>query len=182
MAYVDGFVLPLPRKNLAAYRRMSAAAGRVWKDHGALEYRECVGDDLNIRMGLPFPRMVKPREWVLTITGPTGDDEGPSAMNCGDGVCGWVEQALLLCGASTPKVTHQRCRFRGATECLSEVVVDGKPLTKQEFDRDAQTAEGVKSLDVHFPRFGAVKLLELANKRRFVTSLDDASRAARLLQ
>ncbi|KYF70048.1 MULTISPECIES: hypothetical protein [Sorangium] len=72
--------------------------------------------------GKVFPRMVKPREWVLTITGPTGDDEGPSAMNCGDGVCGWVEQALLLCGASTPKVTHQRCRFRGATECLSEVV------------------------------------------------------------
>ena len=67
-------------------------------------------------------------------------------------------------------------------EFLSEVFIDGKPLTKQEFERDAQTAEGVKSLEVHFPRFGAVKLLEMADKRRFVTSLDDASRAARLVQ
>ena len=61
MAYVDGFVLPLPQKNLADYRRMSATAGKVWKDHGALEYRECVGDDLNVKMGLPFPRLVKPK-------------------------------------------------------------------------------------------------------------------------
>ena len=40
---------------------MSATAGKVWKDHGALEYRECVGDDLNVKMGLPFPRLVKPK-------------------------------------------------------------------------------------------------------------------------
>lgn len=47
MAYVDGYVLPVPRKNLAAYRRMAALAGKVWRDHGALDYKECVGDDLN---------------------------------------------------------------------------------------------------------------------------------------
>lgn len=68
------------------------------------------------------PKMVKPREWLLTITSPTGDEEGPSAMVCGDGVSGWVEQALVLAGASAPRVTHPRCRFRGATECTSEVV------------------------------------------------------------
>jgi uncharacterized protein YbaA (DUF1428 family) len=57
MAYVDGFVIPLPKKNLAAYRRMARLGGRVWKDHGALEYRECVGDDLNVKgMGATFPR------------------------------------------------------------------------------------------------------------------------------
>lgn len=72
--------------------------------------------------GTLTPKMVKPREWVLTITGPTGDDEGPSAMNCGDGVSGWVEQALILAGASAPKVNHHRCRFRGAPECKSDVV------------------------------------------------------------
>jgi uncharacterized protein YbaA (DUF1428 family) len=44
--YVDGYVLPVPKKNVAAYRRMAQKAGKVWKDHGALEYRECVGDDL----------------------------------------------------------------------------------------------------------------------------------------
>jgi uncharacterized protein YbaA (DUF1428 family) len=57
MAYVDGFVIPIPKGNLAAYRRMARLGGRVWKDHGALEFRECVGDDLNVKgMGTPFPR------------------------------------------------------------------------------------------------------------------------------
>lgn len=59
MAYVDGFVLPVPKKNLAAYRRQSQKAGRVWRDHGALEYREWVGDDLAARGMLPFPRTVR---------------------------------------------------------------------------------------------------------------------------
>ena len=57
--YVDGFVIPLPRKNLNTYRRLARKAGRVWKDHGALEFRECVGDDLNVKMALPFPRGIK---------------------------------------------------------------------------------------------------------------------------
>jgi uncharacterized protein YbaA (DUF1428 family) len=59
MSYVDGFVLPVPKKNLAAYRRLSAKAGKVWRELGALEYRECVGDDLAVRMGVPFPRLAK---------------------------------------------------------------------------------------------------------------------------
>jgi len=57
--YVDGFLLPVPKKNLTAYRKMSAKAGKVWREHGALEYRECVGDDLGIKMGFPFPKRVK---------------------------------------------------------------------------------------------------------------------------
>jgi len=57
--YVDGFVLPVPKKNIQVYRRISAKAGRIWRDHGALEYRECVGDDLNVKMAVPFPRLVK---------------------------------------------------------------------------------------------------------------------------
>lgn len=61
MAYVDGFLLTVPTRNLAAYRRMSAKAGKVWKEHGALEYRECVGDDLDSEHGLPFPKVVKPK-------------------------------------------------------------------------------------------------------------------------
>jgi uncharacterized protein YbaA (DUF1428 family) len=44
--YVDGFLIPLPKKNIAAYRRMATTASRIWRKHGALEYRECVGDDL----------------------------------------------------------------------------------------------------------------------------------------
>ncbi len=57
--YIDGFLLPVPKKNLQAYRRMSHKAGKVWREHGALEYRECVGDDLKTKMGVPFPRAVK---------------------------------------------------------------------------------------------------------------------------
>ena len=59
MRYVDGFVLPVPKKNMAAYRRMAKQAGKVWKQHGAIEYRECLGDDLAVKFGLPFPRVAK---------------------------------------------------------------------------------------------------------------------------
>ena len=59
MRYVDGFVLPVPRRHLAAYRRIARNAGRVWRQHGALEYRECVGDDLNVKKVVPFPRSVR---------------------------------------------------------------------------------------------------------------------------
>ena len=67
MAYVDGFVLAVPKRKLVAYRRLSRSAGRVWRHHGALEYRECVGDDLRVKMGVPFPRLAKakPGETVV---------------------------------------------------------------------------------------------------------------------
>jgi uncharacterized protein YbaA (DUF1428 family) len=57
--YVDGFVLPVPKKNIQAYRRIAQKAGRIWREHGALEYRESVGDDLNVKMGVPFTRNAK---------------------------------------------------------------------------------------------------------------------------
>lgn len=67
MKYVDGYVLPVPKKNLAAYRRMALKAGKVWMDHGALEVRECAGDDLQTKMAVPFPRTIKlkPGETVV---------------------------------------------------------------------------------------------------------------------
>ena len=57
--YVDGYVLPVPKKNLAAYRRLAQLAAKVWCDHGALEYRECVGDDLQVKWGPTFPRQLQ---------------------------------------------------------------------------------------------------------------------------
>lgn len=57
--YVDGYVLPIPTRNIPAYRRMAKLASKVWLDHGALEYRECVGEDLAVPCGLPFPRALK---------------------------------------------------------------------------------------------------------------------------
>jgi uncharacterized protein YbaA (DUF1428 family) len=67
MRYVDGYVLPVPKKNLPIYRRIAQKAGRVWRDHGALEYRECVGDDLKVKWGVPFTRAfkIKPGETVV---------------------------------------------------------------------------------------------------------------------
>jgi len=59
MVYVDGFVLPVPKKNLPAYQRMAQKAGRIWQEYGALEYRECVGDDLDVKMGRSFPLQLK---------------------------------------------------------------------------------------------------------------------------
>lgn len=59
MAYVDGFVLVVPKKNLKAYKRMAVWGARIWKKHGALEYRECVADDLKAPCGMPFPKLVK---------------------------------------------------------------------------------------------------------------------------
>ena len=57
--YIDGFLIPVPKKNLEAYRRMSVSAGKIWMELGALEYRETFGEDLNIKMGVPFARAAK---------------------------------------------------------------------------------------------------------------------------
>lgn len=67
MAYVDGFVIPMPEKNLPEYRRIARAASKIWIEHGALEYRECIGDDLQASFGVPFPKMAKakPGETVV---------------------------------------------------------------------------------------------------------------------
>ena len=59
MAYVDGFLLPVPKKKIAAYRRMARKAGKIWIEHGALEFRECAGDDLRPKGPVPFPKLVK---------------------------------------------------------------------------------------------------------------------------
>ena len=67
MAYVDGFVVPVPKKKLAAYRRMARKAGKVWREHGALQFRECVGDDVKPGKLTSFPQAVKlkPGETVM---------------------------------------------------------------------------------------------------------------------
>src|SRR5689334_11470321 len=59
MAYVDGFVLAVPKRKLSAYKRLARIASKVWREHGALDYRECVGDDLQSKVGLPFPKLAK---------------------------------------------------------------------------------------------------------------------------
>jgi uncharacterized protein YbaA (DUF1428 family) len=67
MKYVDGFVIPVPKKNLAAYRRIAQKASKVWLDHGALEYRECVGDDQNVKFGIPFPKLARAKKGEVVV-------------------------------------------------------------------------------------------------------------------
>ncbi len=57
--YVDGFVVPVPKKNLDAYKRMARKAGKVWREYGALEYIECVADDVKPGKTTSFPQSVK---------------------------------------------------------------------------------------------------------------------------
>ncbi|HQH27893.1 MAG TPA: DUF1428 domain-containing protein, partial [Oligoflexia bacterium] len=59
MSYVDGYLLPLPKKNVGAYRRMAAKAGKIWKEHGALDYKECMGDEVKIKGFIPFTSAAK---------------------------------------------------------------------------------------------------------------------------
>ena len=59
MAYVDGYVLPVPKRNLRAYRVIAGKAGAIWRDHGALQYFECAGEDLAVKFGMPFPKLLK---------------------------------------------------------------------------------------------------------------------------
>jgi uncharacterized protein YbaA (DUF1428 family) len=59
MSYVVGFVVPVPKKKVAAYRRMATRAGKLWKEYGALEYKECIADDVKPGKVTSFPQSVK---------------------------------------------------------------------------------------------------------------------------
>ena len=59
MPYVDGFVIPVPKKNIKAYRTMAQKAGKIWMEFGALEFRECVADDVKPGKVTSFPQSVK---------------------------------------------------------------------------------------------------------------------------
>lgn len=63
MTYIDGYVLPLPKKNKAAYKKIATEAGKIWMKHGALRYVECIGDDLNLKWStLKFMKMAKAKK------------------------------------------------------------------------------------------------------------------------
>jgi hypothetical protein len=92
-----------------------------------------------------------------------------------------VRRSDNLTGAMRDKIQRDGAGWIAPLEFLSEVFVDGKPLTKAEFEKTSATANGVRSLEVHCPRFGPVTLLEITGKGRFVTSLDNAGHAAQLV-
>ena len=67
MPYVDGFIVPVPKKKVDAYRRLARKAGKIWKEYGALEFKECIADDVKKGKWTSFPRSVKlkPTETVI---------------------------------------------------------------------------------------------------------------------
>ena len=67
MAYVDGFVVPVPKRKVDAYRRMARKAGKIWREHGALEYRECIADDVKKGKLTSFPQSVKLKQGETVI-------------------------------------------------------------------------------------------------------------------
>ena len=67
MAYVDGFVVPVPKKKLNAYWKMARLASKVWKDHGATDYVECVADDVKVGKRTSFPRSVKLKRGEIVV-------------------------------------------------------------------------------------------------------------------
>jgi uncharacterized protein YbaA (DUF1428 family) len=86
--YVDGFVVPLPKKNLAAYRRMARNAGKVWREHGAIEYREWIADDVKVGKLTSFPRSVKLKaaetvvfSWIVYASRKDRDRVNAKVMN-----------------------------------------------------------------------------------------------------
>jgi uncharacterized protein YbaA (DUF1428 family) len=65
--YVDGFVVPVPQRNLDAYRRLAAQAGRIWMEHGALQYWECIGDDVKPGKVTSFPQSVQLKDDEIVV-------------------------------------------------------------------------------------------------------------------
>lgn len=57
--YIDGYVVPVPKKKMKQYQRIAQKAGKIWREHGALDYRECAADDLNVEFCMPFTRGIK---------------------------------------------------------------------------------------------------------------------------
>lgn len=65
--YVDGFVIPVPKKKLKAYFRMARQAAKIWREYGALDYKECVGDDLKAEFAMPFPRGIRTKSGETVV-------------------------------------------------------------------------------------------------------------------
>ena len=88
MAYVDGYVLPVPKKKLAVYQRIARKAGKIWREHGALEYRECAGDDIDTKVGVSFAKNLKLKQgetavfaWVVFKSRADRDRVNAKVMN-----------------------------------------------------------------------------------------------------
>ena len=67
MPYVDSFIVAVPRKNIAAYKKLAKTCGKVWREHGALDYREWISDDVKVGKLTSFPRSVKQKPGEIVV-------------------------------------------------------------------------------------------------------------------
>jgi uncharacterized protein YbaA (DUF1428 family) len=88
MAYVDGFVLPVPTSNIEAYRAIATRCGEIWREHGALEYRECIADDVKPGKLTSFPQAVNLEDgetvvfaWIVYASREQRDEVNDKVMN-----------------------------------------------------------------------------------------------------
>ena len=135
MTYVDGFLLPLPKKNVPAYRRLAKQAAKVWRDHGALDYRECIGNDLDV----PGMRELKIGDAGAGVAAVFDDIEALAAQ-CRFSDCrhetepGCAIQAALQSGAlDERRLANWRKlerEHRHATETLAEKHKRGRQFAK----------------------------------------------------
>ena len=116
---------------------------------------------------------------VLVFPAERFDLDIAAALGKRDWDCTSSRRSDNLTGAMRDKIERDGASWIAPLEFLSEVFVDGKPLTKQQFERDATRQDGVKSLEVHFPRFGDVVLLEVPGKGRFGYDVADEEGATR---
>ncbi len=110
--YVDGFVLSIPKDKLAAYKKLATKAGKIWREHGALEYRECVGDDMAAPGMLAFPKLAKSKPdevvifaYVVFRSRKQRDAVVKKIMN--------DPRIATICGASGPLFDFKRMAYGG---------------------------------------------------------------------
>ena len=118
MSYVDGYVLPIPKDKIPDYEKMARLAGQIWVEHGALEYRECVGDDLDIQELVPFPQLVqaKPDEtvvfaWIVFESRERRDEINAKVM---------ADPRLAGMGPENSPFDHRRMAFGGFKVLVAE--------------------------------------------------------------
>lgn len=118
MSYVDGYVLPVPKDKIAEYAKMAKLAGQIWVEHGALEYREWVGEDLDVKELVPFPTLVqaKPDEtvvfaWIVFESRERRDEINAKVM---------ADPRLSCMGPENSPFDHTRMSCGGFTVLVAE--------------------------------------------------------------
>lgn len=124
--------------------------------------------DVDGKVILVFPQ----ERFDLDVAAALGKRDWDQIIRSSDNVSGAVRDKMYRDGAG----------WLAPLEFLSEVFVEGKPLNKGEFEKTATAADGYKALEVHFPRFGPVLLIDVAGKGRFVTTIENAARAVQLVK